>query len=87
MTQEETMSGTTQACVSILNVFGFLSLFVGLVSLVITLLSRVSEHEALQSILLALIPGAGAILSGAILAGLAEGLRILSEIRQSLVRG
>jgi hypothetical protein len=75
------MNGSTRACVTILNVFGLFSLLVGVIATVLTV---VNSAELSLGTLFETIPGLASILSGALLIGASEGLRLLSEIRDKL---
>jgi len=75
------MNGSTRSCVTILNVFGLFALLVGILATVLTI---VNSNELSQVTLLETIPGLASILSGTLLIGASEGLRLLSEIRDRL---
>lgn len=75
------MNSSTRACVTILNVFGLISLLIGVIA---TTLIVVSSGEFSLILLLEAIPGLASILSGALLVGASEALRLLSEIRDGL---
>jgi hypothetical protein len=75
------MNGSTRACVTILNVFGLFALIIGVIAVVLT--ATASNGFSMGTILQA-VPGLASIVSGALLIGASEGLRLLSEIRESL---
>lgn len=75
------MNGSTRACVTILNVFGLISLFIGIIAAVLTV---VNSNEFTLGTLVTALPGLASILSGTLLIGASECLRLLSEIRDRL---
>lgn len=75
------MNGSTRACVSILNVFGLFALVVGVFA---TVVAFVNSNDSLFAAFFEAAPGLGAVLSGSLLIGASEALRLLSEIRDSL---
>lgn len=75
------MNGSTRACISILGAFGFLAIVAGIVGVVFTMFQ--SNGSTAQSVFES-VQSLGAVLSGTLLVGASEALRLLSEIRDRL---